>query len=186
MHVTNSSLAFAPVRMARSQRLIWLVVALFFIALFAAGCGRRPVAPEVDMTPAAGSVNAPADDTAPGTEGAAANAGEKGATDEAAGESAAGENATSESAASQDAGPTFAVGDQAIVVAIEGASLRSDAGENAPVMQLYPMGDLLTILRPSGDYEGYPVEVDGAAWYRVRAADGLVGWVSAAAIEAAE
>jgi len=175
--------------MARSQRLIWLVVALFTIALFAAGCGRRPVAPEVDMTPAAGSVNAPADDAATGTEGAAANAG---AADAAAGAATAGEkDATDEGAANENAapeatGPAFTVGDQAIVVAIEGASLRSDAGENAPVMQIYPMGDLVTILRPSGDYDGYPVVVDGVEWVRVRAADGLVGWVAAATIEAAE
>jgi hypothetical protein len=170
--------------MARSRRLIWLVVALFAIALFAAGCGRRPVAPEVDMTPAAGSVDAPADDAATGTEDASTEeaAGEEGATDEAATD----EGATDENAAPEEPGPAFAVGDEAIVVAIEGASLRSDAGEDAPVMQLYPMGDLVTILRPSGDYEAYPVEVDGVEWVRVRAADGLVGWVVVDAIEAAE
>ena len=191
MHVPNSSLASAPVRMARSQHLIWLMVALFFIVLFVAGCGRRPVVPEVDMTPAAGSVNAPADDASTVTENATTDAadatasetaGEEGAT----GETVASEGAAAENAAAEESGPTFTVGDEAIVVAIKGASLRSDAGEDAPVMQLYPMGDLVTILRPSGDYEGYPVEVDGATWYRVRAADGLVGWVAAAAIEAAE
>ena len=78
------------------------------------------------------------------------------------------------------------MGDEAIIVAIEGAGLRSDAGEDAPVMQLYPMGDLVTVLRPSGDYEDYPVVVDGVEWLRVRAADGLVGWVAVNAIEAAE
>ncbi len=181
MYVINSSLTTAPARMARSRRLIWLAIALFAITLLSAGCGRRPVAPEVDMTPAAGSVEAPADDA--GDAGAA----DVSASSDVAGDAGAAEkDALDENAAPEEAGPAFAAGDQAIIVAIEGASVRSDAGEDAPVMQLYPMGDLVTVLRPSGDYDGYPVVVDGMEWIRVRAADGLVGWVAAATIEAAE
>jgi hypothetical protein len=35
----------------------------------------------------------------------------------------------------------------------------------------------------AGDIDSYPVELNGVLWYRVRAADGLVGWVMADGIE---
>jgi hypothetical protein len=39
------------------------------------------------------------------------------------------------------------------------------------------------VLAPSGDYADYPVVVDGVGWVRVRAADGLVGWVQSELVE---
>ncbi|MBX3013536.1 MAG: SH3 domain-containing protein [Caldilineaceae bacterium] len=54
--------------------------------------------------------------------------------------------------------------------------LRTDAAANAAIMHVYGVGEQFTILDPSGDYAIYPVEKDGQLWYRLRAADGLVGW----------
>lgn len=48
----------------------------------------------------------------------------------------------------------------------------------------YEAGDRFTIMGPPGDVLVYPVELSGVRWYRVRAADGLVGWVMADGIEA--
>jgi len=42
---------------------------------------------------------------------------------------------------------------------------------------------LLEVLDPDGDVDSYPVVIDGQSWLRVRAADGLVGWVKAQQVE---
>lgn len=47
----------------------------------------------------------------------------------------------------------------------------------------YEAGDRFTIMGPPGDLLVYPVELSGVRWYRVRAFDGLVGWVMADGIE---
>ncbi len=57
--------------------------------------------------------------------------------------------------------------------------LYVDASRQAPVMNQYALEAIFTLLEPSGDYAGYPVEAEGERWYRVRAADGLVGWTPA-------
>ena len=54
--------------------------------------------------------------------------------------------------------------------------LYVDASRYAPVMNQYAVEATFTLLEPSGDYSAYPVEVAGERWYRLRAADGLVGW----------
>lgn len=48
----------------------------------------------------------------------------------------------------------------------------------------YEAGDRFIIMGPPGDLLVYPVELSGVRWYRVRAFDGLVGWVMADGIEA--
>ena len=53
----------------------------------------------------------------------------------------------------------------------------------AATLAEYVAGDLLTVVEPPGDIASYPVELNGVLWYRVRAADGLVGWVMADGIE---
>ena len=53
----------------------------------------------------------------------------------------------------------------------------ADAEPTAPRFGEYPAGTVLTVVEAGGDFPGYPVEVDGRRWYRVRAPDGLVGWV---------
>ena len=58
----------------------------------------------------------------------------------------------------------------------EGIRLRADASTNSITYDIYRDGDLFTVVEPSSDYTGYPVEAEGYRWYRVRAEDGLVGW----------
>lgn len=57
------------------------------------------------------------------------------------------------------------------------------AEPNAPTLAEYTAGDRFTVLGPPGDIIVYPVELSGVRWYRVRAEDGLVGWVMADGIE---
>ena len=57
--------------------------------------------------------------------------------------------------------------------------LYVDASRYAPVMNQYAAEAIFTLLAPSGDYSAYPVEAEGERWYRVRTADGLVGWTPA-------
>lgn len=71
--------------------------------------------------------------------------------------------------------PVLAIGQ---TVAVDERSLRlyADASAAAPVLEEYPAGATFTVIEPSGVYTGYPVAVQGRSWYRLRAADGLVGW----------
>lgn len=79
--------------------------------------------------------------------------------------------------------PTFAEGE---IVAGSGqrVAIHADASLDATVLDSYGSGVPLEVLPPSGDYTTYPVEVDGHGWVRVRAADGLVGWVMTDQVEA--
>ncbi|HRA68609.1 MAG TPA: SH3 domain-containing protein [Caldilinea sp.] len=54
---------------------------------------------------------------------------------------------------------------------------------NSLTLAEYTAGDLFTVIEPPGDVSAYPVELNGVRWYRVRAGDGLVGWVIADGIE---
>lgn len=57
------------------------------------------------------------------------------------------------------------------------------AEPNALTLAEYAAGDRFTVLGPPGDITVYPVELSGVRWYRVRAEDGLVGWVMTDGIE---
>ena len=59
------------------------------------------------------------------------------------------------------------------------------AEPTAPTLAEYAQGARFTVLGPPGDVVTYPVELSGVRWYRVRAADDLVGWVIADGIELA-
>jgi hypothetical protein len=63
------------------------------------------------------------------------------------------------------------------ITAAASVTLYADAVEASPRFGVYDAGTVLTVVEAGGDYAAYPVEVDGARWYRVRAPDGLVGWV---------
>lgn len=75
--------------------------------------------------------------------------------------------------------PVLFIGDAVQVLPATELRLYTDATTSANVMNLYAPGERFTILDPSGDYAIYPVERDGALWYRLRAPDGLVGWSAA-------
>jgi SH3-like domain-containing protein len=51
------------------------------------------------------------------------------------------------------------------------------------VLDTYGPGTLLGVLEPTGDHPGYPVLNEGQTWVRVRAVDGLVGWVMGSQVE---
>jgi hypothetical protein len=77
----------------------------------------------------------------------------------------------------------FDTGD--MVVASNGrVEVHADASQGALILDSVGNGAVLEVLDPSGDYAGYPVEVDGHGWVRVRAEDGLVGWVMTDQVEA--
>ncbi len=65
----------------------------------------------------------------------------------------------------------------ALITAGGTVDVYADADPTAPRFGEYPAGTVLTVVEAGGDFGGYPVEVDGRRWYRVRAPDGLVGWV---------
>lgn len=78
--------------------------------------------------------------------------------------------------------PVLKAGQQVAAIATPGVRLYADAHLSAPIMDVYATGALFTVMEPSGDYNGYPVENDNRQWYRLRSADGLVGWADAAAL----
>lgn len=84
--------------------------------------------------------------------------------------------------ATGDGFPTLDVGAEVMARGI--LRIYAAAQPNAPTLDEYAAGDRFTILGPPDDVPIYPVELAGVRWYRVRAADGLVGWVIADGIEA--
>ncbi len=61
--------------------------------------------------------------------------------------------------------------------------LYADAARSSLVLNVIAQGEGVTITEASGNYATYPVEVDGIAWVRVRAGDGLAGWVDSTKLE---
>jgi hypothetical protein len=49
---------------------------------------------------------------------------------------------------------------------------------SSSVMELYAGGSSFTVLEPGLDLGAYPILADGVSWVRVRAGDGLAGWVN--------
>jgi len=69
----------------------------------------------------------------------------------------------------------YAVGQ--VVAAAGDVGVYTDAAQSAAIMEIYAQGALFTVMEPGADYASYPVFVDGLSWVRVRAGDGLAGWV---------
>lgn len=88
----------------------------------------------------------------------------------------------------RDASPATSDGFPILDVGAEVAArgilrIYAAAEPNAPTLDEYAAGDRFVILGPPDDVPIYPVELAGVRWYRVRASDGLVGWVIADGIE---
>lgn len=62
--------------------------------------------------------------------------------------------------------------------------IHADATMDALTLDTVGPGVPLEVMPPSGDFVEYPVIADGHGWVRVRAADGLVGWVMTDQVEA--
>jgi len=67
---------------------------------------------------------------------------------------------------------------------VAGGVLRfyADADPTALRLAEYAAGTTFVVVEPGDDYGVYPVDMNGVRWYRVRADDGLVGWVMADAV----
>lgn len=59
-----------------------------------------------------------------------------------------------------------------------GLRLYATASLDAPTREIYGVGEHLTLIEPSDDFDAYPVVVDGISWVRVRDDDGLIGWAN--------
>ncbi len=66
-----------------------------------------------------------------------------------------------------------------LLIAIDVVRLYADASRQAIVMNQYGATSAFTVLEPSGEYLAYPVTEEGTDWIRLRADDGLVGWLPA-------
>jgi len=87
---------------------------------------------------------------------------------------------TGKTAAVQPAKPTGLQPGQMVAASGEsGVRLYADPNLAAAIMDVYAAGALFTIVEPSDAYAAYPIEKDNRQWYRLRAADGLVGWAHA-------
>lgn len=78
--------------------------------------------------------------------------------------------------AAATARPVIPIG--SVVTAAATAAIYAEPDRAAPRFAEYAAGSSFTIIEPDGDYTAYPVEVDGERWVRVRAEDGLVGWMT--------
>lgn len=73
--------------------------------------------------------------------------------------------------------PLLVTGQQVSVI----GSLRlyADADPDSLTLDEYNPIAIFVVVEPTADFARYPVEINGVRWYRVRAEDGLVGWVMA-------
>jgi hypothetical protein len=115
-------------------------------------------------------------------DGAAAGAG--GAVGAESGATGAEDNAedTAEDSAEDSAqgtsalGPVLAVGAQ--IIAPGTTAVYAEPDPAALRYAEYPGSATFIVVEPGSDFAAYPVDVGGQRWYRVRAPDGLVGWVA--------
>ena len=72
----------------------------------------------------------------------------------------------------------FAVGDRVVIsgTSSQGVRIRAGAGVDFLTQGIYYDGDAFFVLPNSDPQASYPVENDGYVWWRLRAADGLIGW----------
>ncbi|MBW7885377.1 MAG: hypothetical protein H3C34_22645 [Caldilineaceae bacterium] len=143
-----------------THRLLVILLSLA-LSMLAAGCGGEPTAPAPAITPESGAIPLTAEEVQSMA----------GATPDAV-----------EAAAAATALPPSIVAG-APVSAMGMVRFYADADPEAATLAEYPQGATFVVVEPGGDYTGYPVEINGVRWYRVKAEDGLVGWVMADGIE---
>ncbi len=166
-------------------------VAVGFLALAITACGGEATPAPASEVVVESGVTALAPVTAPDAKtGAESNAATGASTDPAPdaatdpatdATTAAEENAGAEAAPPGTGFPTIDIG--ADVQARGMLRLYAAAAPETPTLAEYAAGDRFVVLGPPGDITVYPVELNGVRWYRVRADDGLVGWVIADGIE---
>lgn len=74
--------------------------------------------------------------------------------------------------------PQFTVGERVAIsnTGSQGVRVRAGAGLTFLTQGIYYDGDPFFIMPGSDPGSPYPVESDGYTWWRLRAADGLIGW----------
>lgn len=166
---------------------------LLAAALLLAACGgdssapasTSPATPVAMETGAMARKPAAAADLSGATEPAAAQAADAAAGAAVAAGAAAGAAAgTAVTPASVAPEPRVAApGDR--VKATGKLRLLAGPDPKAAAMNEYPAVSGFVVIEPGGNFTAYPVEQNGVRWYRVRAEDGLVGWLMADGVEPA-
>ncbi|MFZ2358402.1 MAG: SH3 domain-containing protein [Anaerolineae bacterium] len=74
----------------------------------------------------------------------------------------------------------FSIGERVVIASTgpSGVRLRAGAGLDFLTQGIYNDGDPFFVMPGSDPDMAYPVESDGYTWWRVRAADGLIGWTA--------
>ncbi len=74
----------------------------------------------------------------------------------------------------------FSIGERVVIASTgpSGVRLRAGAGLDFLTQGIYNDGDPFFVMPGSDPDVPYPVESDGYTWWRVRAADGLIGWTA--------
>lgn len=94
---------------------------------------------------------------------------------------------TATATATESPQATFEIGDRVAIgnTGSQGVRVRAGAGLGFLTQGIYYDGDTFIVM-PNSDPQGpYPVEVDGYLWWRLRAADGLIGWTAESFLVAA-
>ncbi len=159
---------FAVVRDHSSKRHLTPLIALLIGLLLLTVCGRRAPVVEAEMTPVAGGMVTP----------------NEAAADDAADDNAA--EGVTEAVSAPEAANGLLIGQRVMVKLPDGVTLHADAAGDSLILQRYAVGEALEVLEPSGDYADYPISIDGQEWVRVRAGDGLVGWLPVDAVNSEE
>jgi hypothetical protein len=74
----------------------------------------------------------------------------------------------------------FSIGERVVIASTgpQGVRLRAGAGLSFLTQGIYYDGDPFFVMPNSDPDIDYPVENDGYVWWRLRAADGLIGWTA--------
>jgi hypothetical protein len=148
-----------PVALNWRRYLLLLAPTLLLLVLAACG-GNTPATPPAAISVETGGMALP---------GAAS------AADPAAAPGAATADASPPAPAAATARPILAAGAELVPAAA--AVLYAEPDFAAARFAEYAAGSRFTVMEPDGDYGEQPVIVDGQRWYRVRAEDGLAGWL---------